>query len=177
MVLPVNMNRSTTFTVSARHRGFSLIELLIAMVIAALLMLITTNLAPVLDQSKSRQVSDSLRAHIAQTRSESISRGGNVHLCGSANATTCGTSLSGGWIVYYDADNDGTLGSADSILSRYSQDSTRLSVTATDNLGASVGSLGFDYRGYPSQALTLAVSSGDYSHTVSLYANGRVALQ
>lgn len=157
--------------------GFSLIELLIALTIVAILVLITTNFIPVLDQSKTRQVSDSLRAHIAQTRSESISRGGYVRLCGSTDGSTCTSSLDNGWIVYYDSDNNGSLGASDSILSRYTQDSSRLSITTLNGAGNPVSALGFDHRGFPTEAITVAVNSGYASNTVQLFANGRIALQ
>ncbi len=170
-------------TPQAVHRGrivaggFTLIEVLVVCMLIGILMMGTTNFIPLVDEARSQQVADSLRAQIAQARSESVARGGNVRLCGSANGNTCTNSLSGGWVVYYDDDNDALLTAADSILSRYEQDSDWLTIDTTTGAGTNISQFGFDYRGFPTEALTIGINSGDSGNTLRLFANGRIDLQ
>ncbi|MEM7257985.1 MAG: GspH/FimT family pseudopilin [Pseudomonadota bacterium] len=161
----------------SRQHAFSLIELIVTLAIVAILLLVTSNFVPLMDESRATQVSDSLRAHIAQTRSESIARGGSVRLCGSDNGTNCSASLNEGWIIYYDNNADGNLNAGDDILSRFEQGSTRMTIAATSATGTSVSDFGFNSRGYPTEPLTLAINSGASSNTVQLLANGRLELQ
>lgn len=130
-----------------------------------------------IDGSQNRKTTDSLRASIAQTRSESITRGGNVRLCGSRNGTTCTNSLNDGWLVYYDSDADDILTGADTVLTWHAIDYENTTISGVNGSGVATTEMGFNYRGYPTQAITLAVNVRAANSTVQLFANGRVIIQ
>ena len=157
--------------------GFSLIELMITLAILSILLsFAVVSFGAQIDRSQNRKISNSLRASIAQTRSESIARGGNVRFCGSSNGTACATSFDDGWVIYHDTNADGDLTAADTVLTWYEQSYNGLTIAGADADDAAVADIGFNYRGYPTQAISLAVSGRSVDSTVQVFANGRVEI-
>ncbi len=146
-------------------------------IVAILTTLAVLGFGRLLDNSRTRQVSDSLRAAIAQSRSEAITRGGAVHFCASTDGASCTTSFDDGWIIYHDTDNDNALTGVDSVLTWHAEEHRSLTIASANPLGVTVADFGFNYRGYPSSALNMVVASGASSQTVQLFANGRVDIQ
>ena len=162
----------------SRTGGFTLIELLITVAIVAILVAAgVIGFGALLDNSRTRQVSDSLRAAIAQSRSEAITRGGAVRFCASDNGSTCANSFDDGWIIYHDIDNDAALTGADRVLTWHEEEHRSLTIASTDPLGLAVANFGFNYRGYPTTVVNMVVASGNSSNSVQLFANGRVSVQ
>lgn len=158
--------------------GFTLLEIMITLAIMAILLTIgVSGYTRLIDNTQNRKTSDSLKASIAQTRSESITRGGNVRFCGSSNGSTCTTSFNDGWLIYYDSDADASLTGADTVLTWHALDYSGMTVSGVNSSGVATAQFGFNYRGYPSQAITLAVNGRAVNSTVQLYANGRVEIQ
>lgn len=165
-------------TTRPSHTGFTLLELMITLSILSILAAIgVSGFSRLLDSTQNRKTTDSLRASIAQSRSESITRGGNVRFCGSTNGTSCTNSFDGGWLIYHDSNADNKLSNADTVLTWHAQDYRGLTIAGVNSSGIATTDFGFNYRGYPTQAMVLAVNARTVSKTVQLHANGRVEIQ
>lgn len=111
---------------SRPFRGFTLVELLIALAVAAIL--VTTAVpsfrAVILNNRMAVQVNDMLTA-LSIARSEAVKRGMEVLVCKSVNSMSsdpsCATSgnWEQGWIVFTDADGDVTRDSDEEVLQAY----------------------------------------------------------
>jgi type IV fimbrial biogenesis protein FimT len=90
--------------------GFTLVELMVALTIAAILF---TLAIPSLDaaalNSKLRAQANAFLASLHEARSEAIKRNGRVVVCKSADGVDCVASggWEQGWIVFHDRNNDG----------------------------------------------------------------------
>jgi len=97
-------------------RGFTMVELIVAIAVVAIL---TTLAAPsfikLIQSNSMSSVVNTFLADMRYARSEAIRRGGNVVLCRSSNAettATCGTGSTvgweSGWIIFHDLNGSGT---------------------------------------------------------------------
>ena len=97
------------------NRGFTLIELMVTMAVAAILVAIAVpNYRTfMLNSQMSAQSNDFLSA-LQLARSEAVKRGTLVSVCKSANSATC--TIAGtwalGWLVFVDGNTPGTLDGA-----------------------------------------------------------------
>lgn len=107
---------------AAAMRGFSLVELMIALAIAAVMLSLA---APGMTQLIasiwiSTQASDMV-ANLALSRSEAIKRGMHATLCPSDSSTACTPSAwSAGYIAFVDFDGDGSFDTGSDIILRVS---------------------------------------------------------
>lgn len=115
------MNANTHRTRPARSvgqtRGFTLVELLMAIVVVTILTVAAV--PPMQDMIRSARLSttaDQLFADIQTARREAIARNSRVLICGvsSTGGASCGntTSWNNGWLICYDDDADGTCDSS-----------------------------------------------------------------
>ncbi|RJG04611.1 GspH/FimT family pseudopilin [Noviherbaspirillum sedimenti] len=121
--------------------GFTLIELMITLSIAAILMaLAAPNFGIFVLNSRMTAQSNDLLSAFQLARSEAIKRGVRVSLCKSANNTSCAASgtWAQGWIVFVDGTTagtvDGTGANADVVLRAFSAltGNSRLAGSAND---------------------------------------------
>lgn len=156
---------------TAAQNGFTLIELMIVIVIAAILLAIAV---PSFQSLIKRNNVDSLQSRLgsalATARTEAASRNRLVTICASTNQTACSTNAADwaeGWIVFEDA---GVLGDAtDDVVIDVYDNSTDYTVAATPTTSTSIsfGSQGFLATG--SNATLLTICEPDKSQ---IYARG-----
>jgi type IV fimbrial biogenesis protein FimT len=139
---------------SLRTAGFTLIELMIAVTLMAILIGIAAPsfTAWVATVRVTGQAND-LFSDLLLARSEAVKRDVQVAICASANGTDCdGSDWSLGWIVIVDADGDGKKdgGTDASLLKRAAKLAGGSVLTRTDAGGTSgLGRIGFGPSGVP----------------------------
>jgi type IV fimbrial biogenesis protein FimT len=102
-----------------RHRGFTLLELVVVMTIVGVLMAIAipSYQYVITDNRVAAEVNDLLAA-MQYARAEAIKEGNDVVVCSSTSGTACSgaPSWQSGWIVFSDPDNNGTLEAGETVL-------------------------------------------------------------
>lgn len=94
-----------------RHFGFSIVELMVTLSVAAILLAIASpSLAAFFRANRLATVSNELVLTLQLARAEATRRGRDVSVCFSTDGTACsgGTAWNGGWIVVQDDNNTGT---------------------------------------------------------------------
>ena len=105
------------------HRGFTIIELMIAVLVLALLATVgVPSFGNIITNNRIVAQANSLHADILYARSEAVKRDTKVVICWSGNpaaTTPCGASGTGwgdGWIVFVDSDEDDTFDAGEPIV-------------------------------------------------------------
>lgn len=132
---------------SKRLQGFTLIELMVVIAIVAILLaLALPSFESSIRSNRVATATNELMASMSLARTEAVrsARGGG--LCTSTNGTSCGGTWNDGWIVWIDADANGTPGGANDRVVRYIQARPALTVSAVSS-GGSTTILRFDPRG------------------------------
>ena len=93
-----------------RQRGFTLIELMITLAIAAILLTVgVPSFQEMMRNNRAATQANEILTALNFARSEAVKRGQNVLLCPSTNQTTCsGENWAVGWLVFADLNNNGT---------------------------------------------------------------------
>lgn len=103
-----------------RSHGFSLVELMTAIAVLALLLTVgVPNFRDAIRNSRMTSAANDLLAHVALARSEAIKRRVVVSVCageGGDEPVCDGGSFGGGWIVFEDANGDGVFDEGDDEL-------------------------------------------------------------
>jgi type IV fimbrial biogenesis protein FimT len=103
---------------SFRQRGFTLIELMVTISVAAILVaLAAPGMAEFIARNRLSSQTNELIAEIAMARSESATRGARISLCISSNGTSCsGTDWAVGRLLFVDTNGNGSLDAGETIL-------------------------------------------------------------
>jgi len=102
----------TRFTTHKKDQGFTLVELIITIAIAAILLsIVVPSFANLIESSKTRATRDALVSSIYSAKEKAQSEGFFVYLCPTSNGTTCTNVTDWGnhWLVYEDKDASDTL--------------------------------------------------------------------
>lgn len=104
---PVNPVRTTSFGM----RGFTMIELMLAVgILAILLALSVPSIRTISANNQIAVANNSIVTGFNLARSEAVSRGNSVSICPSENGTACEDGKwETGWIVFDNADGNGTM--------------------------------------------------------------------
>lgn len=95
--------------------GFTLIELLVTIAIAAIVLTVAVpNFITFVQNNRLTAQANDLVTALNYARSEAIKRGVRVTVCSRSTDTACAgaNDWSTGWLVFVDADGDGTVGGA-----------------------------------------------------------------
>ena len=102
------------------YNGFSLIELLFTLIIAAILLAVgAPSFSNVIKDNRLTSQINSLVSALGMARSEALKRSQPVSVCKSSNGTTCNanwTASNQGWAVFVDADQSGSINAGEEIL-------------------------------------------------------------
>lgn len=131
---PIMNTRADISASPHRQDGFSLVELVIVLAVAAVLASFAapsfTSLSSGLQQTREFNV---FAADLRLARLEAIKRGNNVTICARNTATDCGTDWSQGWHVFAEADalSPGQVAAGDTLLRSHTiRESARLDIAA-----------------------------------------------
>lgn len=164
-----------TYDQNTAQRGFTLLE---TIMVLAIISIVATAAAISFDSwmsnTQTRSAVTTLRTSIQLARLEAIKLGGKVQLCSSSNGTDCGGSLSDGWIVYKDTDADGTLGANEPVLFTERVSNTKTTLTMTDSAGNAIQNVGFNHRGYSTQATEISSTRDNFSFKFGISRVGRI---
>ncbi len=165
-----------------RHRGFTVIELMIVLVVTAILLaLATPNLRGVLERNQLLGQANEMAAALTLARSEAVARGLQAGVCASANGTSCSTSAAN-WgdfvVVYVDEDIDGTFDADEPLLKSF-QSTPDVSWT----FDTDVDNFLFNAAGFSTLAAQRSVTlchdeaaEGDRCRTVTVQPSGIVSV-
>lgn len=103
-----------------RHRGFTLLE---AMIVVILLAILATMAYPsfkaTLANNRTRAASSDFAKALSYTRTEAISRNKRIGLCPIGGKRACGSDWSKGFFVFNDSDGDKAINNNKDILQTY----------------------------------------------------------
>ena len=156
---------STSASLNLSQRGFTLVELMIAVAILALLLGVALpSFQEALTVHRISSYANDLHASAALARSEAIKRNRTVQLCASSNGTSCTGSWGQGWIV----NANGT------IVSRHEGVSTGYSVSG------GVTTIEFQGTGTGATSTTLTICRADpvgsSERVLTITATGRASI-
>lgn len=103
----------------AINRGFTVIELLITLSVASILLAVAAPSYRIFVQDNQLIAqSNNFFSAMMLAKSEAIKRSSPATICPSTNGTTCagGTVWTNGWLVFADADSDGTVDAGEEII-------------------------------------------------------------
>ena len=141
-----------------KTQGFTLIELMIALVIGTILVMLA---APSFNKAVSSNLvttqANNLVSSLNLARSEAVKQSRNVTICASTNETSCSAAniWTAGWIVFVDTDADTTVDAGDTIIRV--QQAFRGATVLTP---ATTAPVQFNSQGLANTALTFTLTPG-----------------
>lgn len=158
-----------------RAQGFTIIELMMAIMILAILAFVAAPaMRDMIQRNKVEVSSTSLMRSIVAARSEAIARNQPVVLCSSTNGTSCSTGgWDDGWLSFNDVDDDSTLDVGEDVFGVFQvvDPITVRSAAANPNI------MSFNSDGTLDQVVSFRVCGPDANidegYTVSISVTGR----
>lgn len=133
----MNKLRTSQSRCHAIQEGFTLVEMLVVMAILAILVPVgISQLSAVSNSLKLTAAANSLVSHFHLARSEAIKRNGRVVLCTSDGAAGCAATggWDQGWIVFHDANANGSREPVEPLLAREDRLAAMLRLTGNLNV-------------------------------------------
>lgn len=123
---------------SLRPRGFTLIEMLIALAVAGILLALAgPNFREAIDANRLTSTANELTAALQLARAEAIRQNRRVVLCRTEDGSSCSAASSTwpGWILFADTDANGVRGAAEPVIKSGVFDASLL-VKSSPNISA-----------------------------------------
>lgn len=122
------------------HNGFTLIELMITLVLAAMVLSIgIPSFRQTIEQNQLTSQINSFTTALHLARSESVKRGRRVSVCASSDGSNCnGIGYEQGWIVFAEESSFGTREAAEELINVVDALATGLTLRGSANLGAAI---------------------------------------
>ncbi|PWG65272.1 GspH/FimT family pseudopilin [Spiribacter halobius] len=116
-----------------RTGGFTLVELMVTLAVAAILLSVgVPSFQALIRDNRLTGANNELVTAINAARSEAVRQGVTMTLCASTDASSCGGSdWDGGWLLFADADGDGTRDASESILRSQASAPTGVAISTT----------------------------------------------
>lgn len=142
-----------------RHGGFTLVELMVTIAVAAILMAVALpSFQGVMRSNRVSTTTNQMIGALSLARMEAIRNTRGAGVCASADGSTCSAAgdWTAGWLVWSDVNGNGTYdGTATDTALRYVQGSDNMTVTGP----AGADAIRFDARGRVAAAQTLVLQS------------------
>lgn len=103
----------------AVNRGFTVIELLVTLSVASILLAVAApNFRTFVQDNQLIAQSNNFFSAMMLAKSEAVKRNSSVTICPSTNGTACAgvTAWTSGWLVFADANGDGTVDGGEAII-------------------------------------------------------------
>lgn len=110
--------------------GFTVVELMITLVIAAVLLtLAAPAFTDLIANNRMRAEVFALRGLLMEARSEAVTERNNVTVCSSDDGEDCGGSWNNGYIAFFDTNSDKTVDAGERIILERTPDATRIDIS------------------------------------------------
>ncbi len=157
-----------------KYNGFSLIELMVTLAVAAIIVTIAVpGFRTIIQNNRASAQANELLSGLMLARSEAIKNGAQVTICSSTDQATCAasTNWATGWIVFSDDDNDGTWDAGETIIRVWDALKGAPTLTAGGNnvqyLGTGLATTTTTFT------LTMPDCQGDQVRIITVNATGR----
>lgn len=182
----VHLSFSPTMPLSPRRfKGFTLLELMVTMAIAAILITIgVPGLTTFIANNRMVSQVNAMVGVLNAARMEAIAQRRTVTVCGSSNGTSCDGTWSSNWIAFIDQNANGAINTStpaaatDDVVIRTAKVNSNLTVAVLGNSGAAT--IQFNAQGFAVNASsTVRICDGrgnTYARGAILLASGRVAI-
>ena len=164
---------------NTKHTGFTLIELMVVLSIAAILISVAIpGFRSLIQNNRLATQANELTGTMNFARGEAIKRGSSVTVCVSTNQTACtgGTAWAGGWIAFADVNNDSVFNAGTDTLLRVRgalEGGSTLTGAATAVQYRASGLLNVGAGAYN---LLTAGCTGNEQRTINITATGRLGV-
>ena len=159
------------------QRGFTLLELMIALTVFGLLLgLAVPTFREAIRNNRTTTQTNEFVTSLNYARSEALKRSNPVTVCSSTDGATCSgsTSWSTGWIAFVDTNANGTLDGAEVSLQQWPAAQTGITLDSTVRSFVRYASTGMS-SGAETFNLIPTGCSGDHARQIAISTTGRVA--
>lgn len=133
-------------TPKRRHAGFTLIELMLTVTIAAVLMMVAVpSLSTYRRNAELTSITNTLVASINTARGEALKRG----LSAMVVPTNNGSVWEKGWVVFVDTDSSRSYNTGDTLVFTQPATESYIDISANNEAKKAVSQIRFDASGFP----------------------------